>query len=192
MIQLLAAITSFTMGLLLFPLVINWLHKLRLTDKPDIRKIHRGEKPSFGGAPLFISFLFSAIVWVNLTEWKYIKYMLLAQVAIIIFGLRDDLQPLRPIYKLIGQIMAATVVIFLFDIRIKCLYGFLGYDEIPLVASYVLSYVAIIGITNSFNLIDGIDGLAGTIASIVFCALGVWFYLVDDKIYATVSFAMLG
>jgi UDP-GlcNAc:undecaprenyl-phosphate/decaprenyl-phosphate GlcNAc-1-phosphate transferase len=192
MIQLAAAITSFTIGLLLFPLVISWLHKLELTDKPDIRKIHKGEKPSFGGAPVFISFLFSAIVWVNLTEWKYIKYLLLAQVVIILFGLRDDLKPLRPIYKLIGQIMAAAVVIFFFDIRIKCLYGFMGIDEIPAIFSYAISFIAIIGITNSFNLIDGIDGLAGTVASIIFIVLGVWFYLIGDKIFSIIAFAMLG
>jgi UDP-GlcNAc:undecaprenyl-phosphate/decaprenyl-phosphate GlcNAc-1-phosphate transferase len=192
MIQFAAAITSFTMGLLLFPLVISWLHRLQLTDKPNVRKIHHGDKPSFGGVPVFISFLFSAIVWVNLTEWKYIKYLLLAQIAIIIFGLRDDLQPLRPIYKLIGQFMAATVIIFLFNVRINSLYGFMGIDEIPTALSYLLSFVTIIGITNSFNLIDGVDGLAGTIASIVFCVLGIWFYLIEDSIFSTVAFAMFG
>jgi UDP-GlcNAc:undecaprenyl-phosphate/decaprenyl-phosphate GlcNAc-1-phosphate transferase len=187
-----AAVTAFTLAILLFPLVIKYLYRWELTDKPGVRKVHKAEKPSFGGAPVFVSYLFAALVWVNLSEWKSIKFILLAQIFIIIFGLRDDLHPLRPIHKLFGQIMASGIVIFLLDLRIQSLYGFMGVQEIPVVLSYLLTFVVIIGITNSFNLIDGIDGLAGTVASIVFLTLGVWFYLIDDKIYATVAFAMLG
>lgn len=190
--QIAALITSLTVALLMFPLVIKYLHHWQLTDKPGRRKIHKAEKPSFGGAPIFISFIFASLVWINLTEWQYIKYMLLAQIVIILFGLRDDLAPLKPIHKLIGQVLAASVIVFLFELRIVSLFGFMGVNDIPSIISYLVTFVVIIAVTNSFNLIDGIDGLAGTVAGIVFLTLGIWFYLIDDKIFSIISFALLG
>lgn len=192
MFQIAAFITSLTVALLMFPLVIKYLHHWQLTDKPGRRKIHKGEKPSFGGIPVFVSFIFSALVWINLTEWKHVKFMLLAQIIIIFFGLRDDLAPLKPVHKLVGQILAASIIIFLFELRITSLFGFMGLHEIPQVVSYFITFVVIVAVTNSFNLIDGIDGLAGTVAGIVFLTLGVWFYLVGDKIFSITSFALLG
>ena len=91
-----------------------------------------------------------------------------------------------------GQIMAASLVIFLFDLRIKTFYGLFGIYELPDIVSYLITYLTIIVITNSFNLIDGLDGLAGTIAIVAFCAFGIWFFLVGDRIFSILAFSMLG
>jgi UDP-N-acetylmuramyl pentapeptide phosphotransferase/UDP-N-acetylglucosamine-1-phosphate transferase len=109
-----------------------------------------------------------------------------------VIGVRDDLLPIRAYYKLIGQVLAASVVIFLFDLRIRSGFGFLGIYELPEVISYIVTFLAIVIITNSFNLIDGLDGLAGSIACIVFMTFGVWFFLVEDRIFSILAFALLG
>ncbi|MEO8473354.1 MAG: MraY family glycosyltransferase, partial [Chryseolinea sp.] len=94
--------------------------------------------------------------------------------------------------KLVGQIMAASLVIFLFDLRIKTFYGLFGVYELPVILSYIITYLTIIVITNSFNLIDGLDGLAGTIAIVALLSFGIWFFLVDQPTFSILSFAMLG
>ena len=72
------------------------------------------------------------------------------------------------------------------------LYGLFGVYEIPVAVSYILSAFTIIVITNAYNLIDGVDGLAGSVGIICSLFFGVWFYLIDANAYAFLSFAILG
>jgi len=145
-----------------------------------------------GGIAIFIGFFISSLIWLDIQGLGYIKFILVALFVIFFIGVRDDLVPLKAMVKLIGQIMAASLLIFLFDLRIKTFYGLFGVHELPNIVSYIITYFTIIVITNSFNLIDGLDGLAGTIAIVALLAFGIWFYLVDDQIFSILSFAMLG
>jgi UDP-N-acetylmuramyl pentapeptide phosphotransferase/UDP-N-acetylglucosamine-1-phosphate transferase len=145
-----------------------------------------------GGIAIFIGFFISSLIWLDIQGLGYIKFILVALFVIFFIGVRDDLVPLKAMVKLIGQIMAASLLIFLFDLRIKTFYGLFGVHELPNIVSYATTYFTIIVITNSFNLIDGLDGLAGTIAIVALLAFGIWFYLVEDQIFSILSFAMLG
>lgn len=145
-----------------------------------------------GGIAIFLGFTISALIWMEIPQWKETRYFLIALFIVFFIGVRDDLVPLRPFMKLLGQVMAAVVLIALFDLRLKSFYGLLGIYDIPLVVSYAISLFTIIVITNSFNLIDGLDGLAGTIASISLLAFGISFFLAGDTVFALLSFSMLG
>jgi UDP-N-acetylmuramyl pentapeptide phosphotransferase/UDP-N-acetylglucosamine-1-phosphate transferase len=112
--------------------------------------------------------------------------------VIFYVGVRDDLMPLPPSIKLLGQLMAATLLILFFDLRLRSSYGLFATSDFPIIVSYVITIFTIIIITNSFNLIDGLDGLAGTVAVVALLAFGIWFYLVDDVVFAVFSFSMLG
>jgi len=191
-IQLAAAITSFVIAFLIVPVVIKYSLRKNLVDIPGRRKIHKKVTPSMGGIAIFIGFFISSLIWIDIQGWGSIKFILVALFVIFFIGVRDDLVPLRPMIKLVGQIMSASLLIFLFDLRIKSFYGIFGVHELPLVISYAITYFTIIVITNSFNLIDGLDGLAGTISIVALLAFGVWFFLVDDQIFSILSFAMLG
>ena len=190
--ELAAAITSFVIAFLIVPVIIKYSLRKNLVDIPGRRKIHKKVTPSMGGIAIFIGFFISSIIWLKIEEWGYIKFVLVALFVIFFIGVRDDLVPLRAMVKLMGQIMAASLVIFLFDLRIKTFYGLFGIYELPAIVSYLLTYFTIIVITNSFNLIDGLDGLAGTIAIVALLAFGIWFFLVDDQIFSILSFSMLG
>lgn len=145
-----------------------------------------------GGIAIFCGFFISTLIWVDLQYWFKIKFILVALFVIFFIGVRDDLVPLRAIVKLIGQLLAVCLLIFLSDLRLRSLYGLFGIHELPLVVSYVVTIFTIIAITNSFNLIDGLDGLAGTIAGIALLCFGSWFFLIGDQIFAIVCFTMLG
>jgi len=190
--ELAAAITSFVISFLIVPVIIKYSLRKNLVDIPGRRKIHKKVTPSMGGIAIFIGFFISSLIWNNMQETGYIKFILVALFVIFFIGVRDDLVPLRAMVKLVGQIMAASLVIFLFDLRIKTFYGLFGVHELPEIVSYLITYFTIIVITNSFNLIDGLDGLAGTIAIVALLAFGIWFFLVDDHIFSILSFAMLG
>lgn len=191
-VELAAAITSFVIAFLIVPVIIKYSLRKNLVDMPGRRKIHKKVTPSMGGIAIFIGFFISSLIWIDMVWLGYIKFILVALFVIFFIGVRDDLVPLRAVIKLMGQIMAASLVIFLFDLRIKTFYGLFGLYELPAIVSYLITYFTIIVITNSFNLIDGLDGLAGTIAIVALLAFGVWFFLVDDHIFSRLSFSMLG
>lgn len=191
-IQLAAAITSFVISFLIVPVIIKYSLKKNLLDIPGRRKIHKKVTPSMGGIAIFCGFFISSLIWIDLIHWNAIKWILVALFVIFFIGVRDDLVPLRASFKLIGQILAACLLIFFFDLRLDSLYGVFGITRIPEWISYIITLMTIIVITNSFNLIDGLDGLAGTIALIALFCFGTWFYLVEDSIYAILAYTMIG
>ena len=100
--------------------------------------------------------------------------------------------PLKPLYKLLAQLVAAAIIVYLAKIRLTSFYGLFGVEELDPLISQLISIFTIIVITNSFNLIDGLDGLAGTIATIALSAFGIWFYLVGDEWTSILAFSMAG
>lgn len=191
-VLLAAAITAFVISFLIVPVIIKYSLMKNLVDIPGRRKIHKKITPSMGGIAIFCGFFIASLIWIEIPYWKEIKFILVSLFVIFFIGVRDDLVPLPPALKLIGQIMAAALLIFLFDLRLRSFYGLFGIYELPEVVSYTLTIFTIIIITNSFNLIDGLDGLAGTLAMVALLAFGIWFYLINDAVFSIFSFSMLG
>lgn len=190
--QLAAALTSFIIAFLIVPIIVKYSLRKNYVDIPGRRKIHKKITPSLGGIAIFIGFIVSLVIWLDVELSDPIKYLIGALLVVFFIGVRDDLKPLHWSIKLCGQIVAATLIILLFDIRIRSFHGLLGIYEVPEIISYGVTYFTIIVITNSYNLIDGIDGLAGTLSAISLAAFGFWFQSVGDTIFATLAFAMFG
>jgi UDP-N-acetylmuramyl pentapeptide phosphotransferase/UDP-N-acetylglucosamine-1-phosphate transferase len=191
-IPLAAAVTSFVICFLIIPVIIKYSLEKNLVDIPGRRKIHKKITPSMGGIAIFLGFSIASLIWVDISLWKDIRYILIAQFVIFFIGVRDDLVPLKPYMKLLGQVLAASILVFLLDLRLKSFYGLFGLYDIPAIVSYFITVFTIIVITNSFNLIDGLDGLAGLIATIALLAFGTWFFLAGDTTYAILAFGMFG
>lgn len=121
-----------------------------------------------------------------------LKYIFLAATIVFIIGIRDDLIPMRPIYKLINQLIPTLLVIFFYDVTIYSLYGIAGSWEFPILVKIVVTVFTVIVITNSFNLIDGIDGLAGSIAIIASSVLGIWFMMINHIYLSALCFSLVG
>lgn len=189
---LLAMLTSFSVGFLLTPIVISVLQKAKIGDTPGGRKIHKKFTPSMGG----IAFMLATYVALAIWGWQYplpdIRYLLGAIALMFFVGFRDDMVELNPKHKILGQLISVVLVVVVSDIRIKEFHGFLGIEELPLVVSYVFSSFVLLALTNAFNLVDGLDGLAGTIAIISLSLLSAWFYVQGLESYALLSFTLLG
>jgi UDP-GlcNAc:undecaprenyl-phosphate GlcNAc-1-phosphate transferase len=188
----LALLSSLVIGILFFPVLIKLLIKFDLSDMPGGRKIHKKITPSMGG----IGFVIATFVALGIWGWQFpvpeIRYLIGAIILMFFVGLRDDMVELKATHKLMGQCVAVLLVIVAGDIRIRDFHGFLGIEEIPVLLSYAFSAFVLLALTNAFNLIDGLDGLAGTIASISLSLLGGWFYIQGLDSLAVLSFTLLG
>lgn len=191
--SILAAVSiSFLISLLTLPIIIAYSVKKNLGAMPGRRFVHKKITPALGGIAIFAGFLLSSILLIEISHWDDLKFLFVALFVTFIIGWRDDLVAVKPTTKLIIQLIAALIILLLFELRLTGLYGILAIHEVPLLVSYALTVLTIIIITNSFNLIDGLDGLAGTISSIAFLSFGIWFYLTGHTVYAIILFAMLG
>jgi len=192
MIIFLAVSTAFLIGFLLTPIVILVLKKMELMDSPGGRKIHSGFIPSMGGIAFVIATFIAVLSWLDAQYIMEIRFLLAAFGLMFFVGLRDDMVNMSAVQKLAGQFIAAYLVVVMADIRFTSLYGFMGIYDLPLWISYSLSFFTVLVLTNSFNLIDGLDGLAGSISLVTFLFLGWWFFEADLMSYAVFSFILVG
>ncbi|MDN3689159.1 glycosyltransferase family 4 protein [Cyclobacterium jeungdonense] len=188
----LSTATSFFFGFLMTPVLIMILKRINFMEAPGGRKIHAGSIPSMGGIAIIVASFLGLFSWLSFDQIVETRYFLVALGIMFSVGLRDDLIELTAFQKLIGQSIPAFFVIVMADIRISGLYGFLGIYEIPYLVSVAITFCAILILTNSFNLIDGADGLAGSLSLVTLTILGFWFYTADMISYSLISFTLVG
>lgn len=161
----------------------------RIFDIPDnIRKIHGGQIPSLGGIGIFAGYLIGASFFMYL-EWYYV---IAASVILFFTGIYDDIMNMRPSKKLVAQVIASCVAVFLADIRITSLYGIGGIGELPYAVSTILSITACTFFINVFNFMDGIDGLACMLAVLYTAILAVVFAGMGDKNLTGIALSLMG
>jgi UDP-N-acetylmuramyl pentapeptide phosphotransferase/UDP-N-acetylglucosamine-1-phosphate transferase len=188
----LSAISALAIGLLLIPEIIKIAHARNMHDLPNERKLHTEKIPTFGGIGIFFGFIISAVFWsFFFAEGVEGQFLLGGILVIVIVGMRDDFLPLSAFWKLIGQIVAASITI-VGGFHFQSLYGLFQVYQINDLLSYTITLYTIIVITNAFNLIDGIDGLAGSISVLVFSLFGFWFFGVGNMLFTIACFSLVG
>jgi len=154
-------IISFLLFNLLYPLTIKLAYKINALDIPDNRKIHNKAIPRIGGIAIYLSFLFTIIR--NFQFSHKIIAVIISSAIIFILGFIDDLKKLSASKRLIFQIIASLICIFS-GIKIS-----LPFSD-GIIKEFFSSFVTIfwiVGITNAFNFLDGIDGLAASLALVI-------------------------
>ena len=138
--------------------------RINLTDKPNLRKIHQEPVPLVGGLAIFSFSWLSAILFFQFSEeLNLIKNIFISSFIILMIGLIDDRFDIRASLRLAIQLLLAHYI-FWTGIRIESLYGLFGIYELFFWQQYLLTIIVITGVSNAFNLMDGIDGLAGGLA----------------------------
>jgi len=188
----LAFITSFTLTYLAIPSIIHVAIKKNLMDEPGERRSHVVSTPSLGGIGIFAGTLFSIILWTPFEHFGDLQYILCSFIIIFLIGAKDDIDPISPSTKFLGELLAASILVFKANVRLTSLYGIFGVSELPYVVSILLTVFVIIVIINAFNLIDGINGLSGGLGTLICTILGIWFLKVDSVELAMVAFALAG
>ena len=189
---LLTASVSFIITFLAVPVILQVAEKKKLYDIPDERKLHTRPVASLGGVGIFGGFLLASLLSVQGYLHPEFQYFFAAALVIFFLGLKDDLMILSATKKFIGQIIAASILIHLGGIRLDSMFGLFGFEQLPEGFALALSYLTIIVIINSFNLIDGVDGLAASLGILTMLVFGTYFFAVNYQAYALFSFSMAG
>ncbi len=193
MVQLIAScFMAFLVCYLAMPSIIRIAISRGIVDAPDVRKAHQSITPSFGGVGIFLGFSLVTLLFVPSEDMDQLRYILAALFVIFLVGARDDLDPLTPLAKLIGQLIGIGLLMIYADIRLTSLYGIGGIQEIGLIPSYLITSVFFVFMINSFNLIDGIDALCASISILILSVLGTWFYAIDEIFYSMIALTTAG
>jgi len=189
---LLSGALAFLITFFAIPIIIQVAKNKKLFDEPDERKVHKTVIPTLGGLGIFAGFIIATLMGVPSNITSELQYFAAAAIVIFFLGLKDDILVLSASKKFIGQLIAAGIIIKFGGVQLNNMHGFLGINEIPRIASIILTLFTIIVITNSFNLIDGVDGLAGSLGVLTTLVFGTYFFFAGQLTYAVMAFALAG
>jgi UDP-N-acetylmuramyl pentapeptide phosphotransferase/UDP-N-acetylglucosamine-1-phosphate transferase len=192
LIPLEAFLLAFLITYLTIPSVVDVAKLKNLYAVPNERTSHQSSIPTLGGFAVFSGFIVSVMIFAYIPNISYLQYIVAGMLVVFLLGLKDDVIQLSPMTKIVGEILAATIIIDLGNVRITGLYGFMGVSSIGPYSSDLLSIFVIIAIVNAFNLIDGIDGLASGVGIIAGLTFGFWFYIAGYIQLAILAFSLVG
>ncbi|MFC2048605.1 MraY family glycosyltransferase [Elusimicrobiota bacterium] len=179
-LYILTFISAVFLTLLFTPVIASLAIKYKAVDNPSGRKIHRSEIPLWGGVAVFIGIFGSMFIVRSVNPYfrdlisnadldavRLFEGILVGSIVITILGMVDDIKGVIPTTKLLGQIIAA-MIIMQYGIKIKGFsFPFSGiYIDIPTYLVIGITVIWIIGFINSINLIDGVDGLSSGVMAI--------------------------
>jgi UDP-N-acetylmuramyl pentapeptide phosphotransferase/UDP-N-acetylglucosamine-1-phosphate transferase len=189
---LLTSSVAFIVTFLAIPVVLQIAEQKKLYDIPDERKVHTHAVASLGGVGIFGGFLLAALLSIQGYLNPEFQYFFASALVIFFLGLKDDLVVLSASKKFIGQVVAASILIHLGEVRLDSMHGLFGFYELPEAFALALSYLTIIVVINSFNLIDGVDGLAASLGTLTMLVFGTYFFIIGLQAYALLAYAMGG
>ncbi len=156
--------------------------EIGLVDKPNERKLHAGHIPLIGGISIFVAVLMASLIW--LPNTLELRMYLIASAMMVFIGALDDKYDLRVRVRIVGQIIIASLMIYGVGGYISNLGNLFGMGDVSLGPLGILfTYVAIIVVINAYNMVDGIDGLVGSLSLNTFVSIAVLFMLSGNTSY---------
>lgn len=189
------------LALALTPLVKKFAVRIGAMDTPNARKVHTRIMPRLGGLGIYLAFIITVAAllpfvssWFTTRDMSFVSAFLIGGTIIVLIGALDDRFELSAKVKLLGQIVAASVVVFGFNIRVD----FVNipfqdaYSSLETWVSIPLTILWIVGVTNAINLIDGLDGLAAGVSGIAIGTIAVMSFLMGNTMIALMCLVLLG
>jgi len=141
--------------------------RIGLVDRPGGRKAHDGDIPVTGGPAVAIGAMLPALIVLPLTP--QLASLAIAMSILLVVGVLDDLYDLNWLYRIVAQMAAALVLVYVGDVKVEQIGSAFGIDQARL-GSFAVPFtiLATVGLINALNMSDGIDGLAG---SLTLCAV---------------------
>lgn len=183
---------AFLISFLVFPVIIKVFKQLKWFDTQGTHKIHSDFVPSMGGVAILLGSILSLLMGLPLQQWITLKFFFISVALMFLIGLRDDVLALTPRQKLFSQFLPVFVLVVLDNVTVNSFYEMNDGGAFPIPVAYALSFFIVIIITNAYNLIDGIDGLAGSLGFIILLSFGIWFYLADQSFLSLIALCFAG
>ena len=166
--------------------VAAWLaRRVGAIDAPGGRKVHDRPTPLFGGAAIYVAFIVAVVLSSGLTPklWGVV----LAASLIFAIGILEDTRGVPATVRLLFQTAAVITLI-----RSGVVLTFLPPTGWGVAGEWFLTFLWVVGITNAFNFLDGLDGLAAGSAIINAFFLGAYAVATDQAGLALLSFSLMG
>ncbi|MBK9543628.1 MAG: undecaprenyl/decaprenyl-phosphate alpha-N-acetylglucosaminyl 1-phosphate transferase [Bacteroidetes bacterium] len=183
---LLSLFSSYFITRLLIPYVISAAKSRNLLDRPDGRKQHKEAIPALGGIAIFAAFATVGFFWIGSGTIDQVKYLFPAMIVLFATGLWDDIHSLSAGKKYLFQLLA-VLLIAIGGYRVTDLHGLFGIHALPVLMQYVVTVLFVTAVINAYNLVDGVDGLAGGISLIAAIAFSIIFYFSGDMLFCALS-----
>jgi len=185
----LAFLWSCLVSVFAVPSIIFVSYTKKLLDEPNHRTIHESLTPRLGGLAIFAGFM-SAITIFGILE-DGVQQLLAGCLIIFFIGVKDDIVSVSAFKKFFVQLLSAGIVMVIGNVKITSFQGLFGIYDLDPGISFAFTFLVIIGITNAINLIDGMDGLAGSVVLIASLTFGIYFFTFASP-YAYVAFCLAG
>lgn len=176
----------------IFKKVLRIAVEKNIVDNPDSRKLQRVPVPLLGGIAVFFGILVALTVANVLFDQTSLFSIVGVMVMMLYIGTMDDILSLSPNIRFLAQIIAVLLIIYGNDISFNNFYGLWGLWNLPDWFAVPMTVFACVGIINSINLIDGVNGLSSGYC-IIACSFFAWAYMwADDSELASLAIICLG
>lgn len=185
-----AIVVTFIITFSAIPSIVRVARLKGLMAHPNGRTSHLHPTPNLGGIAIFAGVIIASVLFTGITTAHELKYIIAGMLILFFVGLRDDLQALPAYQKLLGQSIATLIIIVPGDFYLISVHGLFGIEELPFILSLAITCLFFLALINSFNLIDGIDGLASGIGILASLFFGTVFLLDGQLSFAIMSFIL--
>ena len=170
--------------------VVIWSHpivrkvavKRNIVDNPDARKLQKEPVPVMGGVAVFFGLVTGLCVMSLFFDTASLLPVFVAMSLMLCVGVMDDVSGLSPWLRFVIEIAVVVVLIFTTDLSRNHLHTLWGFYNLPGWLSIPLTIVAVVGMINALNLIDGVDGLSSGFCVIASVAFGIFFYMIGNAV----------
>jgi UDP-N-acetylmuramyl pentapeptide phosphotransferase/UDP-N-acetylglucosamine-1-phosphate transferase len=185
---------SLIIAIIAIPAIIKVATIKHLMDEPDSeRKLHSARTPTLGGIAIFAGTVFAFSFFSDyLMATNEIKFMTSGLILLFFAGIKDDILLLTPLKKLGVQAASALLITLMGKLYLTNLWGMFEVTQIPAALGIFITFFIIVALINAFNLIDGVNGLAGGLGLIASAFFGTWFYLTEAPSLSILSFSLAG
>ena len=181
----LGMICSFLLTFFSIPTIVKISKRKNLMDEPGLRSSHLRKIPNLGGIAIFYSLAVCASIFA-FELFDIYKFLFASLVILLYIGVMDDIVIMRAYKKLLAQIIVTALMVIGSDVRIRSFFGLFGVYELSYFFSIAISIFTFIVLINAFNLIDGIDGLAGGYSLICSALFGLSYFRLGEYNYPLV------
>lgn len=176
-------VLTLVISYIITPVVKNIAVKLKYIDHPKTNKVHAHPTALLGGVAIYASFIVGLLTTAGFTfDVRFIS-IIIGSTFLLVVGLVDDKMGMMPEVKLLGQFLAAMIVIKA-GVRVEFLHNYY--------LDTLFTYLWIVGITNAFNLLDNMNGLSAGIAVIASIFFGIVMCTSGQIDVAVIAFALAG
>lgn len=190
LIILLSSVVALIAVILVHSRILRIAKARDLTDKPGERKHQRHPVPMLGGIAVFFGVICGLGMASSMADLTLIFPIVMMMAVMLYVGALDDLTGLSPVFRIVVEIFAVLVLIYGSGMCIDNFNGLWGIYQIPWSLAVPLTVFAGVGIINSINMIDGINGLSSGLCIACCLFFGANYFHLEDIPNSVVAFTM--